>query len=233
MLVPNGNTSKQLPAFSPNYTTELEPPSEASIPIEYQRSAILCINDFAAKDQMFGKLGRLFWSDLMAACFSQTMTASDCDTNGLEAIWRINIVNQALPECWQPTPNMFGSRFMAEVTVFRYPQSGLNPCICWKLRKLSPPKLQPTEPTGPMSKKQARKNRRTKTASSGASSGPRDTAGKLYNRSYKRSLPQRIRERPGLLSTWPYGMETTSEDDYARSQTWQCPQQRCRTLQNG
>ncbi|UKZ82494.1 hypothetical protein TrVFT333_010283 [Trichoderma virens FT-333] len=167
-------------------TTELEPPSEASIPIEDQRSvsglghpltdyvlavvaspdnvkftshtveppyhdkgkAILCINNFAAQDQMFGKPDRLFWSDLMAACFSQTMTASDCDTNGLEAIWRINIVNQGTinvintyckgqavvlgikndgfyallatgPARMLATyPHMFGSRFMAEVTSF-------------------------------------------------------------------------------------------------------------------
>ncbi|PNP58895.1 hypothetical protein THARTR1_01143 [Trichoderma harzianum] len=56
--------------------------------------AILCMHNFAAQDRLFGKPGRLFWSDLMAACFSQTMTACGCDTNGLDAIWRLNIVNQ-------------------------------------------------------------------------------------------------------------------------------------------
>ncbi|KAL6697433.1 hypothetical protein J3F84DRAFT_407087 [Trichoderma pleuroticola] len=56
--------------------------------------AILCMNNFARQDQLFGKPGRLFWSDLMAVYFSQTMTACGRDTNGLEAIWRINIVNQ-------------------------------------------------------------------------------------------------------------------------------------------
>ncbi|KAL7954522.1 hypothetical protein V8C34DRAFT_294134 [Trichoderma compactum] len=159
------------------------------------------MNNFAAQDQLFGKPGRLFWSDLMAVCFSQTMTACDRDTNGLEAIWRINIVNQVCILCKDKAvefgpgdegfyallatdhgkgparmlatyPQMFGRRFMAKVKAFRY-DGGLDPCICWILEKLPPPTLQTsTQPSGPLSKKQKRNLRRSQARSSRSSHGP-------------------------------------------------------------
>ncbi|KAL7960276.1 hypothetical protein V8C34DRAFT_303332 [Trichoderma compactum] len=62
--------------------------------IHTKGKAILCMSNYAEDDQLFGKSDRLFWSDLMAACFCKTMAEYNGDLKGLEAIWRIKIVNQ-------------------------------------------------------------------------------------------------------------------------------------------
>lgn len=73
------------------FVPEKEPPYQNYIHADGK--AILCMNNLAKNDQLFGRPHRLFWSDLMAACFSQTMTAYGGGSEGLEAIWRIQIVN--------------------------------------------------------------------------------------------------------------------------------------------
>ncbi|KAM0252825.1 hypothetical protein ACHAQJ_007564 [Trichoderma viride] len=55
---------------------------------------MLCMNNFAERDQLFGKTNRIFWSDLMAVCFSRAMMVSHGNTNCLEAIWRLVITNR-------------------------------------------------------------------------------------------------------------------------------------------
>ncbi|KAL7948523.1 hypothetical protein V8C42DRAFT_342550 [Trichoderma barbatum] len=97
----DGNAIEQLPDLAPNYQIQLDPISDTAMQTEYKENnyihdegkVILCMYNFAVKDRLFGKPGRLFWSDLMATCYSQMMAAHDHDTKDLEVIWRINIVN--------------------------------------------------------------------------------------------------------------------------------------------
>ncbi|KAL6691065.1 hypothetical protein J3F84DRAFT_352706 [Trichoderma pleuroticola] len=69
--------------------------------IHTKGKAILCMSNFAEYDQLFGKSDRLYWSDLMAACFSNAMAEYNGDLKGLAAIWRIKIVNQVTKQLIQ------------------------------------------------------------------------------------------------------------------------------------
>ncbi|RFU79797.1 hypothetical protein TARUN_2391 [Trichoderma arundinaceum] len=79
-----GDTVRQLPELAPHYEISL---SFDSIPALHR-----CYEE--SHDELFGMSDRLFWSDLMAICFSRTMTTYSDDPKCLEAIWRINIANE-------------------------------------------------------------------------------------------------------------------------------------------
>jgi hypothetical protein len=62
--------------------------------VHAEGKALLCMNNFANRDQLFMQPERIFWSDLMAVCCAQVMATHGGNMRGLEAIWRVTIKNQ-------------------------------------------------------------------------------------------------------------------------------------------
>ncbi|KAK5992997.1 hypothetical protein PT974_06422 [Cladobotryum mycophilum] len=55
--------------------------------------AMLCMNNYAERDDLFGTSARIVWSDLMAVCYSRVVGRHGGDMKGLKTIWRVYISN--------------------------------------------------------------------------------------------------------------------------------------------
>ncbi len=82
---PAGNSSTQQYAYQ-NY-------------VHKKGKAILCMNNYAVRDSLLGRPEQIFFSDMVAVCYSRVVSDYGGEATSLEAIWRVFIDNKVLAIC--------------------------------------------------------------------------------------------------------------------------------------